>query len=117
MEEKRRFKRLPISMKLEISSLFKQDHVELKDLDAPIQVSNVSKGGIGFTSANDLPLGFYFNACLQMGDAEDAKLFCVVKIVRKEELPTGEVRYGCEMVGLAPVLDYIFDDYEKSTEG
>ena len=84
MEEKRRFKRLPISMKLEISSLFKQDHIELTDLSAPIHVSNVSKGGIGFTSVkNRFPL---------------------------------ETRYGCEMVGLAPVLDYIFDDYEKNSE-
>ena len=114
MEEKRRYKRLPIEMKLEISSLFKQDNVKLSNIDAPIRVVNVSKGGIGFVSASTLPVGYYFNACIQMGPAEDAKLFCVVKIIRTEEAADGETLYGCELVGVAPVLGYIFEDYEKS---
>lgn len=112
MQEKRRDKRLPIEMRLEISSLFKQDNILLSGLDAPIHVINVSKGGIGFTSANDLPVGFYFNACIRMG-REDAKLYCVVKIIRKDAREGEETRYGCELVGVAPVLSYIFDDYEK----
>lgn len=103
-------------MTLEISSLFKQDNVLLSDIDAPINVVNVSKGGIGFTSTNNLPLGFYFNACIQLGDAEDAKLYCVVKIIRKECTPDGENLYGCELVGMAPVLSYIFEDYERKVE-
>lgn len=113
MQEKRRYKRLPIAMKLEISSLFKQDNILLSDIDAPIHVTNISKGGIGFRSASNLPLGFYFNACIQMGDADDAKLYCVVKIIRKEALENNENSYGCELVGFAPVLSYIFEDYEK----
>ena len=64
MEEKRRFKRIPIEMKLEISSLFKQDNIKLSDISAPIRVTDISKGGIGFTSANDLPIGYYFNSCI-----------------------------------------------------
>ncbi|MBR6293167.1 MAG: PilZ domain-containing protein [Lachnospiraceae bacterium] len=113
MEEKRKDKRLPITMTLEISSLFKQDNILLSNLDAPITVFNVSKGGLGFSSANDLPLGFYFNACLTIG-SNDAKLYCVVKIIRKEPGKDGEFTYGCELVGIAPVLAYIFDDYEKT---
>lgn len=114
MQEKRKFKRLPVAMKLEISSLFKQDNILLSDIDAPIHVTDISKGGIGFTSASNLPLGFYFNACIRLGEAEDAKLYCVVKIIRKDSQPTGENTYGCELVGVAPVLSYIFDDYEKN---
>ena len=80
MQEKRRDKRLPVcSMKLEISSLFKQDNQIIKNIDAPISVHDISKGGIGFITKSDLPLNFYFNACIQLGDA-DAKLYCVVKI-------------------------------------
>ena len=116
MEEKRRFKRIPIEMKLEISSLFKQDNVKLSDISAPIRVSDISKGGIGFTSTNDLPIGYYFNSCIQMGTSDDAKLYCVVKIIRKEELSAGDFSYGCELVGVAPVLSYIFDDLEKNAE-
>lgn len=100
-------------MKLEISSLFKQDNVLLSDIDAPISVIDVSKGGLGFVSTADLPLGFYFNACLQLGDSDDAKLYCVVKIIRRDTQPDGAISYGCEMVGLAPVFSYIFEDYEK----
>lgn len=113
MQEKRKFKRLPVQMKLEISSLFKQDNIMLSDIDAPIQVSDISRGGIGFTSASNLPLGFYFNACIQMGEADDAKLYCVVKIIRKDAQADGMNSYGCELVGVAPVLSYIFEDYEK----
>lgn len=116
MDEKRRSKRVPVfSMKLEISSLFKQDNEEIKNLEAPIEVLNISRGGIGFASANDLPLGFYFNACIQLGE-EDAKLYTVVKIIRKEFRNGQDTIYGCELVGLAPVFNYIFDDYEKKFE-
>lgn len=101
-------------MKLEISSLFKQDNVKLKNLDAPITIKNISKGGIGFTSTADLPIEYYFNACFKVG-ADDAKLYCVVKIIRKTACEAG-FDYGCELVGVAPVLTYIFDDYARSLE-
>ena len=111
--DKRRYKRLPVSMTLEISSLFKQDHEQIEGLDAPIKVTDISKGGIGFISPSELPVGYYFNACIQLGD-EDAKLFSVVKIVRKVNVDKEDgFLYGCELIGLAPVLSYIFEDYEK----
>lgn len=125
MQEKRKEKRIDVSLYLQISSLFKQDNVLVQNLNAPIVVTNISKGGIGFCSQSSLPEGYYFNACLQLGD-EDAKLYCVIKILRVEELTettklledcgiTGKsYRYGCEFVGMAPVLSYIFDQYEKS---
>lgn len=112
MVEKRRDKRIPAKMNLEISSLFKQDHVLVNNIDAPITVINISKGGIGFSTSSVLPIGFYFNACIQLGD-EEAKLYCVVKIIRKQAGEGDESIYGCELVGMAPVLNYIFEDYEK----
>ncbi len=112
MEERRRDKRIPASLRLEISSLFKQDHVLVDDINAPIKVLNISKSGIGFSTTSNLPLGFYFNACIQLGD-EEAKLYCVVKIIRKEQMNESEAMYGCELVGMAPVLNYIFEDYER----
>ena len=100
-------------MTLEISSLFKQDHEQIEGLDAPIKVTDISKGGIGFISPSELPVGYYFNACIRLGD-EDAKLFSVVKIVRKVNVDKEDgFLYGCELIGLAPVLSYIFEDYEK----
>ena len=112
MEEKRRFKRLPVTLSLEVSSLFKQDHQKIEGIDAPIRVTDISKGGVGFVSTADMPLDYYFNACIQLGD-ESAKLFTVIKLLRKEDLGEDGFLYGCELVGLAPVLSYIFEDYEK----
>ena len=44
--EKRRFKRMKADLSLNVSSLFKQDNMEIKNLDSPIKVINISEGGI-----------------------------------------------------------------------
>lgn len=113
MQEKRRDKRMIVELNLEISSLFKQDNVSVQNIDAPITVIDISRSGIGFRSNSNLPLGFYFNACIQLGK-EDAKLYCVVKIVRSSKLDDNQITYGCEFVGMAPVLSYIFDSFEDA---
>ena len=115
MEEKRRGKRLPAELSLEISEVFKQDNIQVEDIKAPIKVVDVSKYGIGFESASTLPLKYYFNARLELGDKDNA-LNCVVQIVRCQELENGMKHYGCEIVGRASILDFIFDDYEKTLE-
>ena len=38
--EKRRFKRMKADLSLNVSSLFKQDNMEIKNLDSPIKVIN-----------------------------------------------------------------------------
>lgn len=116
MEEKRKTRRLPIKMELSVSSLFKQDNVKVDVKEAPIVVTDVSKGGIGFESESILPIGYYFNAKLEMG-ASDSVLYTVVKIIRSCEGGNGRIVYGCEFVGLAPVLNYIFDECEAQLEG
>ncbi len=113
MIEKRRSKRLDIKLTLSISSLFRQDN-EAINIDSPIVVTDISKNGIGFESENFLPIGYYFNAEIQLG-SQDSKLYCVVKIVRSHIMEGSDnlYHYGCEYVGMAPVLDFIFDDYEE----
>lgn len=114
MQEKRRSRRLPIQLELVVSKLFKQEASATVEINEPIHVVDVSKLGIGFESANDLPLNYYFNAKLELGGPENS-LYCVVKIIRKmPPMEDGTIFYGCEFVGLAPVLGTIFDEYEKS---
>ncbi|MGN0160018.1 MAG: PilZ domain-containing protein [Lachnospiraceae bacterium] len=115
MDEHRRSKRLKANLELNVSNLFKQNHVTVGPLTAPITVVDISKHGIGFHSKDIIPLDYYFNAALQLGDAED-KLYCVVKIIRCIPLENDEYLYGCEFVGMASVLTYIIDDYAKSLE-
>ena len=115
MSEKRKSRRYPVELQLEISSLFKQDNVKVDNIHAPIEVMNVSKTGLGFKSSSVLPKNYYFNAKIKLG-TDDSVLYCVVKIIRKEELEDNTVIYGCEFVGMAPVLSYIFDEYANSLD-
>lgn len=114
MVDKRRSKRLDVDMKLNISNLFKQDNVLIGNIDAPIHVVNLSKNGIGFQSEAILPVGYYFNAKIDLGNKESS-LYTVVQIMRTEK-KDDTFYYGCEFIGLAPVLDFIFDDFEHSQE-
>lgn len=110
MEERRKAKRMPVTLTLEILNLYKQDNVQVSNLHAPIEVVNVSKTGIGFRTESILPIGYYFNANINLG-TEDT-LHCVVEIVRAQPEGNSNV-YGCEFVGMATVLSYMFDDYEE----
>lgn len=110
MQEKRRAKRVPFHLTLEMTTLYKQDDLAISNLSGPIEMVNLSKVGIAFVSKNKLPLGYYFNANIQM-DAVNSTIHSVVKIVRTEDIEDGKYLYGCEFVGMADVLSYIFDEY------
>ncbi len=111
VNDKRRSKRIKITLDLTVSSLFGQDNDRIV-IDSPIIVKDISKFGMGFISKSILPLNYYFNAALNLGSV-DSVLYCVVKIIRCEPLEDDEYSYGCEFVGMAPVLDYIFEDLEQ----
>lgn len=113
MIEMRREKRWPAKLALEISSLFKQDHVKVENINAPIEVFDISKAGIGFKTKSVLPIGYYFNARLVLAD-NDA-LNCVVRIIRQQQRENDYI-YGCEIVGTASIMDYIINDYAASLE-
>ena len=108
MIEMRREKRWPAKLELEITTLFKQDNVKVENINAPIEVFDVSKVGIGFKTKSVLPVGYYFNARLVLSDS--GALNCVVRIVRHQETQDGNI-YGCEIVGTASIMDYVFNDY------
>jgi hypothetical protein len=110
VEERRKSKRMPVTLSLDIINLYKQDNIQVGNLNAPIDVVNISKSGIGFRSESILPLGYYFNANINLGN--DDTLHCVVEIVRCQQDGKDNI-YGCEFVGMATVLSYIFDEYDK----
>lgn len=114
MTDKRRHKRVKITMDLNVSSLFDQSDVNIL-IDSPIIVRDISRSGLGFISKSILPINYYFNAALQIG-SKDSMLYCVVKIIRCEALEDDEYSYGCEFVGMAPVFDHIFEELEAKPE-
>lgn len=111
--EKRRAKRIPVELRLDISSLFRQNHDLVNDVHAPIEVVNVSKTGIAFKTSSVLPLGYYFNAKLHLMEQEDANFYCVVKIIRQELQEDESKLYGCEIIGFPSILEYVFDELEE----
>lgn len=112
MEEKRKYKRLPIDLQLELSEVFKQDNDIIKDLDINAEVFDISKAGIGFTSKSEIPEGYYFNATIVFESSEQ-KILSVVKILHCTKLNDNFYRYGCEFVGLAGIFEHLFDEYEE----
>lgn len=110
LEEKRRAKRMPIKLSLEISDLYKQNYVHVININAPIEVTNISKSGIGFKSESKLPIGFYFNASINLGNRET--LHSVIKIIRSQPIDDKLTMYGCEFIGMAEILSFVFDAYD-----
>ena len=56
--ENRRSQRVPAIMHLQVSSVFKQNNVHVNNLNAPIEVIDISKYGMGFVTKSILPIGF-----------------------------------------------------------
>ena len=109
MDERRKNKRLPIKLVIEIDKLFRQDNEIIHDINESIEVVNISKTGIGFVCKDLLPLDYYFNAKIEFDDVRF--FYCVIKIIRREDLGNTNL-YGCEFVGLAEFLSHKVDEYE-----
>ena len=112
---RRRYKRLPIELQLEVDEVFKQDYVVIKDLNASVLVFDISKSGVGFISEASLPLGYYFRGRINLGDGDF--FYVVLQIIRAHISENDKKVYGAEFVGLAPFLADKVDLYEKKLNG
>jgi len=112
MEEKRRARRMPIKLELGISELFKQDNVVIANVNEVIDVIDISKSGIGFSCKSEIPLGYYFDAKIQLPKKH---FLTVLKIIRIEESDDGYL-IGAEFVGLGDILSKNVDEYELELE-
>ena len=111
VEERRRNKRLPVEISLEIESLYRQGNESLDALNESIVVTDVSKSGLGFVSSAELPMGYYFNGRIEID--QERKFFGVMKIIRKHQDDDGAFHYGCEFVGMADILTGCLDEYQQ----
>lgn len=111
MDDRRRAKRMPFTVSLEINNLYKQDNVLVTDIQAPIEVIDISKTGLGFVTTSVLPLGFYFDANINLNN-NDSVLHCVIQIIRSQVTENAETMYGCSFVGMADILSFIFEEYD-----
>lgn len=111
MKERRKHERLPLSLELEVNKLFKQDNEIIDDINAEIEVVDISKTGIGFVSEAEFPLDYYFNAKIEFD--EKKFFYCVIKIIRAFDRDDKRF-YGCEFIGLAEFLSDKVDEYQSS---
>jgi hypothetical protein len=111
MEEQRRNIRVPVKMNLEVSDIFKQDNVKVSNINAPIEIVDISRDGVGFVTKSVLPIGFYFNSRLEFHNKQNA-INCVIQIIRQRKSEDGLFHYGCIFVGMPSVFDYIFEEME-----
>ena len=58
--EKRRYNRHKANLTLNVSKLFNQDYINIRNLDSPINITDISKGGIGFRSKKHFTFRFLF---------------------------------------------------------
>jgi c-di-GMP-binding flagellar brake protein YcgR len=111
--ERRKNKRASLNSKLEVKSLFQSGNQQDIKSNFAIDITDISKSGMGFIANEILPLEHYFNTKVIID--ENREFFCVLKIVRVEEMESG-FHYGSEFVGLAEILSYQIDDYVEEIE-
>ena len=113
--EKRSFDRVPLTVQLSISELYKKDNPlsGMHDLDSPIQIVDISRAGFAFISECVLPVGYYFNATLGHEITEKNDVLTVVKLVHCRAVDADHYLYGCEFTtqpdDLTKLIDQLTD--------
>jgi c-di-GMP-binding flagellar brake protein YcgR len=114
MQERRKTDRVPYRAVITVDAVYNQEQVIHENREIPIQITDISRGGIGFVASEDLPVSFYFNAKIDLGG--NRLFYSVLHIVRKEPAGGDDIRYGCEFTGLADILSLYIDEFQQETD-
>jgi len=113
MEEKRKSKRLELKVTLELEYLDEAAGTT-KSKTVEIQVIDLSRSGIGFTSAEKLdPDGFY-DTKMEIWTKEIIP--CVIHIIRESENEDGTYKYGAIFTGMNDIEKRKIDIYQMLAE-
>lgn len=119
MEERRRNRRMELSSHIVIKSLTGEEE-EAKQV--VIEISDVSRTGIGFASTELLDIGSVYEAYLRIWTNEVLHAFLEIIRIEKDEEHEGVIQYGATFVGM-PELDAsrisiydVINSYEKQKE-
>lgn len=108
MVEKRRSVRKPFKGTIEIDEIYNQDSIFQNKYVIDVEFFDISREGVGFTCKEHIPLEYYFNAKIDLGN--NTGFYTVIKVIRVQEFDD-HYRYGCVFVGLADILALLIDDY------
>lgn len=93
MEERRKHKRLDLEVMVELERLDEESVTTLKYVH--VEVTDISRSGLGFKSKADLEIGSYYDTRIQIWTKEVVD--AVIEIVRRDALPEGGYKYGCQV--------------------
>ncbi|MGN0312338.1 MAG: PilZ domain-containing protein [Lachnospiraceae bacterium] len=96
MEERRKNKRLDLDVTVQLERLDTEDMTTLKYVR--VDVTDVSKTGIGFNSMQKLEVGTYYDVKIQIWTKEI--ISTVIEVVRTKEREDGSYNYGATFIGM-----------------
>ena len=108
MSEKRRHKRLDLDVTLQLERIDEAGITTVKY--AKVEVTDISRSGLGFTSQQELPIGAYYDTKIQIWTKEVVE--AIIEIVRCTKLEDGTYKYGCFFVGMPDVDAMKIDIYQ-----
>jgi hypothetical protein len=108
MEEKRRHKRLELDVTVQLERLDEDGITTLKYMH--VDVTDISRSGIGFVSKHKLEPGTYYDTKIQIWTKEVVD--AVIEIVRREDKPDGGYKYGGTFIGMADTDALKIDIYQ-----
>lgn len=111
MDEKRRCKRLDIQVSVELEHIDDGNVTTVKT--AKVDVTDISKTGVGFICDQHLEMNTYFNVSMQIWTGE--RIDTVIEIVR-HQIIDGVNHYGGVFVGLTDVDQLKIQIYEMVSE-
>lgn len=111
MVEQRKSKRLDLKVQLELERLDQDDVTTVKYVEVDVQ--NLSRSGIGFTSKQELEVDSFYNTKLIIWTREVIDV--VIRIVRRKD-GEGEFFYGAEFIGMTETDTLKIDIYQIVNE-
>ena len=108
MSEKRRYKRLDLDVSLQLERLDEAGVTTFKY--AHVDVTDISRSGIGFKSKNELAIGSFYDTKIQIWTKEVVD--AVIEIIRCEKQSDGLYKYGCVFIGMTDIDALKIDIYQ-----
>lgn len=110
MEEKRRSQRLELQVNIQMERIDEEDGITTVKY-AKVDVTDLSRNGIGFTARQQLQEHTYYNTEIQIWTKE--VINAVIKIVRRQEDADGSsYHYGAEFIGMTDADALKIDIYQ-----
>ena len=107
MEEKRKHKRLDLDVSIQLERLDEEGVTTLKYIH--VDVTDISRSGIGFTATQELETGTYYDTKIQIWTKEVVD--AVIEIVRRKD-EEGAYQYGAVFIGMTDTDALKIDIYQ-----